>query len=204
MLLYDAELSGNCWKVRQLFGHLGIEYDREAVDVLDRSTRGTQLGALNPALRVPTLVLDDGVVLAESDAILLRFAEGTHYLPSDQIERGEVLRWMFFEQANHQPYLAMAWFLVRVLPGEPDATVLGFLHLMGGLALDAMEQHLATGERDFFVGAEYSVADIALFPYVARCEEAGFDLNGRPALQAWLARVAQQPGHVSPVTRTSA
>jgi glutathione S-transferase len=81
MLLYNSQVSGNCYKVRLLFAHLGIEYERHELDVVDRSNRPELLGSLNPGLRVPTLVLDDGRALAESDAILFYFAEGTEYLP---------------------------------------------------------------------------------------------------------------------------
>ena len=84
MLLYNSRVSGNCYKVRLLLAHLGIAYERREVDVVDRSNRVELLGDLNPALRVPTLVLDDGRPLAESNAILFYFAEGTRYLPEDR------------------------------------------------------------------------------------------------------------------------
>src|SRR6186997_1599476 len=98
MLLYDSPVSGNCYKVRLLLAHLGVAYDRRTVDVVDRSNRDELLGELNPALRVPTLVLDDGRALAESGAILWFFGEGTQFVPADRFERGQVLQWMFFEQ----------------------------------------------------------------------------------------------------------
>jgi glutathione S-transferase len=98
VLLYDSGVSGNCYKVRQLFAHLGIEYERREVDVIDRSGRLELLGSLNPALRVPTLVFDDGRSMGESDAIMFYFAEGTPYLPDDRFERAQVLQWLFFEK----------------------------------------------------------------------------------------------------------
>jgi glutathione S-transferase len=98
MLLYNSQVSGNCYKVRLLFAHLGLAYDRREVDVIDRSGRRELLGELNPALRVPTLVLDDGRTLAESNAILCYFAEGTEYLPEDRYERAQTLQWLFFER----------------------------------------------------------------------------------------------------------
>src|ERR1700733_3260454 len=98
MLLYNNTISGNCYKVRLLFAKLGINYERREMDVFDRSDRVEVLGALNPALRVPTLVFDDGRALAESGAILFHFAEGTEYLPTDSFERAQVLQWLFFEQ----------------------------------------------------------------------------------------------------------
>ena len=69
MLLYDSGVSGNCYKVRQLFAHLAIEYERRDVDVIDRSGRLELLGALNPALRVPTIVFDGQAIAAAADLV---------------------------------------------------------------------------------------------------------------------------------------
>ena len=65
----------------------------------------------------------------------------------------------------------------------------------GYVALDAMEGHL--DGRAFFVGEQYSIADIGLYPYTHVAGEGGFDLAGYPAIRGWLERVAAQPGHVS-------
>src|ERR1043165_6061194 len=110
MLLYDSPVSGNCYKVRLLFAHLGIPYERETVDVVERSERPQLLGGLNPALRVPTLILDDGRPLAESNAILWYFGDGTRFVPEDRYERARVLQWMFFEQYDVEPALAVVRF----------------------------------------------------------------------------------------------
>jgi glutathione S-transferase len=197
MLLYNSQVSGNCYKVRLLFAHLGIEYERQELDVVDRSNRPDVLGGLNPALRVPTLVLDDGRSLGESNAILHYFAEGTAYLPEDRFERTEVLQWQFFEQYDHEPNIAVARFWVAVSPDEPPAAELEARHRGGYRALDAMERHLA--DREFLVGDRYSIADISLYAYTHVADEAGFDMSGYPAIAAWLERVAAQPGHV-PIT----
>ena len=103
VLLYDNEFSGNCYKVRLLFNLLGVEHERREVSVVDRSNRVETLGGLSPALTLPTVVLEDGRPLAESNAILCYFAEGTEYLPDDAYERAQVLQWMFFEQYKHEP-----------------------------------------------------------------------------------------------------
>jgi glutathione S-transferase len=87
MLLYDSAVSGNCYKVRLLLAQLSLSYERREVDVIERSNRLELLGELNPALRVPTLVLDDGRSLAESNAILWHFARGTSYLPDDPFDQ---------------------------------------------------------------------------------------------------------------------
>ncbi|HXV57949.1 MAG TPA: glutathione S-transferase family protein [Gaiellaceae bacterium] len=193
MLLYDSRVSGNCYKVRLLFAHLGLEYERHELDVVDRSNRGEMLGDLNPALRVPTLVLDDGRALGESGAILWYFGEGTDYVPEDRYERAKTLQWMFFEQYSHEPYVAVARFwLTKAIQVEPD--VLAERQRIGYLALDALERGL--GEGDFLVGGRYSIADIALYAYTHVAHEGGFDLAGYPRIRAWLERVAAQPGHV--------
>src|SRR4051812_2301311 len=150
MLLYNSPVSGNCFKVRLLLAHLGIDYEVRDLDVVDRSDRKEKIGELNPALRVPTLVLEDGRPLAESDAILFYLAEGTPYLPEDRYERGQVLQWMFFEQYQHEPNIAVVRFWVgwskdRVSDEEIEAK-----RAAGYVTLDTMERHLEANE--FFVG----------------------------------------------------
>ena len=193
MLLYESPLSGNCWKVRQVFAHLGIEYERREMSVIDRSDRRAVIGELNPGLRVPTLVLDDGRSLAESNAVTFYFAEGTPYLPEDRFERAQVLQWQFFEQYSHEPYIAVArfWAIADITPAdsEREAKMRG-----GTAALRAMEGHLAG--RDFLVGERYTIADIALYAYTHVAPEGGFELEPYPAIRAWLERVAAQPGHI--------
>jgi glutathione S-transferase len=194
MLLYDSQVSGNCYKVRLLLAHLGLSYDRREVDVVERSGRLELLGGLNPGLRVPTMVLDDGRSLGESDAILWFFAQGTRYLPEDQFERGQVLQWMFFEQYSHEPNIAVLRFwseFARVKPA--DAEVEAKLKA-GYAALDAMERHLSG--REFFVAERYTIADIALYAYTHVAHEGGFDLSRHRHIREWLARVAGQPGHI--------
>src|SRR5690242_9861787 len=110
MLLYDSPISGNCYKVRLLLAHRGLRAERRTLDVVDRSNRREVLGDLNPALRVPTLVLDDGRPLAESNAIAWYLAEGTDWIPADPYERAQVLQWLFFEQYSHEPYIAVVRF----------------------------------------------------------------------------------------------
>jgi glutathione S-transferase len=193
VLLYDSGVSGNCYKVRQVFAHLGIEYERREVSVIDRSDRLELLGALNPALRVPTLVFEDGRSMGESDAIMFYFAEGTPYLPDDRWERAQVLQWLFFEQYSHEPNIAVArfWAIADITPSEADreAKMRG-----GSAALNAMERHL--GQRQYLAGDRYTIADTALYAYTHVAPEGGFDLAGYPAINAWLDRVAAQPGHI--------
>jgi glutathione S-transferase len=195
LLLYDSQVSGNCYKVRLLLAHLGIAYERRELSVVDRSNRSEVLGDLNPAQRVPTLVLDDGRALGESGAILWYFAEGTEFVPEDRYERAQMLQWMFFEQYDHEPALAVVRFWVAY-SGRPGAFTdrLEERMAVGYRALDAMERHLDS--REFFVGDRLSLADIALYAYTHVAPEGGFELDSYPAIGAWLHRVAAKPGHV--------
>ena len=194
VVLYDSAVSGNCYKVRLLFALLGVEYERREVSVVDKSDREEVLGALNPGLRVPTVVLDDGRPLGESGAILWYFADGTQYVPSEGYDRARALQWMFFEQYSHEPNIAVArhWVLHDMAPSEDALEE----RLRGGyVALDALERGLSDG-RDFLADG-FSVADIALYAYTHVAHEGGFDLSGYSHIRAWIERVAAQPGYVS-------
>jgi glutathione S-transferase len=194
MLLYDSAVSGNAYKVRLLLAHLGLDYDRIELSVTDRSNRPDVLGDKNPALRIPVLQFDDGTTLAESNAILCYLAEGTEYLPADRLERARVLQWMFFEQYDHEPNIAVARFLMHYAD-DADPAVVAAKQDGGRRALAAMERRLH--EHDFLVGDAYSVADIALYAYTHVAHEAGLDLAEYPGVARWAGRVARQPGHVT-------
>ncbi|MDQ6775641.1 MAG: glutathione S-transferase family protein [Actinomycetota bacterium] len=187
-------MSGNCYKVRLLLAHLGRDYERRELDVVDRSNRAEILGELNPALRVPTLVFDDGRSLGESNAIIFYLAEGTEYLPEDPFERAQVLQWQFFEQYSHEPYIAVLRFWLHVAEMTPSPEEVEAKRRGGEVALAALEHHLES--RSFLVGERYTIADIALYAYTHVADEAGLDLERFPAIRAWLDRVRQQPAHV--------
>ena len=195
MLLYDSPVSGNCYKVRLLLTLLGIAFERRTVDVVDRSNRPELLGDLNPALRVPTLMLDDGRPLAESGAILWYFGEGTRFVPDDPYERAQVLQWMFFEQYELEPSIAVVRFWVAY-SGRPDLFTdrLEERTKAGHRALAALDRHLEG--RQYVVGDFYSLADLALYAYTHVAPEGGFDLEPHPAVRTWLDRVAAEPGHI--------
>jgi glutathione S-transferase len=197
VLLYDNPVSGNCYKVRLILGLLGIEFERRELSVVDHSDRAGVLGGLSPSLNVPTVVLEDGRPLAESNAILWYFADGTRYLPDDPYERAQVLQWMFFEQYKHEPGIAVVRFWVAYSQDPPPAADIEARRAAGRAALDAMERYL--GDHEYLVGARFTIADIALYAYTHVAPEGGFDLAPYPALRGWLERVAAQPGIV-PIT----
>ena len=194
MLLYDNPISGNCYKVRLLLAQLGVEYERRELSVFDRSDRAEVLGELNPGLRVPTLVLDDGRSLGESGAILLYLADGTEYIPADRFARAQMLQWMFFEQYSFEPNIAVVRFWAEA-GIDPTPEELASKRAAGIAALEAMDRHL-TG-RTFLVAEQYSLADIALYGYAHVAHQGGFHLDPYPAIRAWLDRVAAQPGHIT-------
>ena len=193
VLLYDNPVSGNCYKVRLLLTLLGIEFERRELSVVDYSERLETLGGLSPTLNLPTAVLEDGRPLAESNAILWYFADGSRYLPDDAYERAQVLQWMFFEQYKHEPGIAVPRFWDTI--ATDDLTPPGDLEVRrasGREALKAMERHLR--DREYVVGERFTIADIALYAYTHVAPEGGFDLEPLPAVRAWLGRVAAQPG----------
>jgi len=193
VLLYDNAISGNCYKVRLLLAQLGIGVERQQLSVTDRSDRARILGKLNPALRVPTLVLDDGRPLAESNAILCYLARGTGMLSEEPYELAQTLQWLFFEQYSHEPNIAVVrcWAHAGIEPSnaEREGKVQG-----GKAALAAMEHHLLT--REFFVAGRYTIADIALYAYTHIAPQGEFSLETYPAIREWLERVASQAGHI--------
>ncbi len=190
--LFDYSDSGNGYKVRLLLHQLERPFELVEVDILKGESRTPAFLARNPNGRIPTLELDSGEFLPESNAILFYLAGGTPYLPDDRLGQARVLQWMFFEQYNHEPNIATSRFWLRHT--EIDAarrTALEQKHTLGHAALGVMEQHL--GAHTFFVAERYTIADIALFAYTHVADEGGFDLAGYPHVRRWLDRVRAQP-----------
>jgi glutathione S-transferase len=197
--LFDYLSSGNGYKVRLLLTQLGVPFERVELDILTGETRTADFLAKNPNGRIPTLEIEPGVFLPESNAICWYLAEGTPFLPSERLARAQVLQWMFFEQYSHEPNIATVRFWVTHDQLTPERqALLETKRGLGYAALDVMERHLAA--HAFFVAERYSIADIALYAYTHVAEEGGFDLGRFSAVRAWLRRVAEQPGHI-PITR---
>ena len=196
--LYDFHESGNGYKVRLLLSQLELPYERVELDILKGETRRPDFLGKNPNGRIPVLELEDGTCLCESNAILWYLAEGTRFLPEPRLERAQALQWMFFEQYSHEPYIAVVRFWhFAGLAADKQAEIPERME-RGYQALGVMERHLE--ERSFIVADRYSIADIALYAYTHVAEEGHFELSRFPAVAAWLARVAAQPGHI-PITQ---
>lgn len=193
--LYDFLPSGNGYKVRLLLTQLEIPFERVEINILKGESRTPEFLDKNPNGRIPVLEMPSGQLLAESNAILVYLAEGTQYLPDERLERAQVLQWLFFEQYSHEPNIATSRFWISIL-GKADEyqEALTKKHEFGYAALKVMETHL--GDRPFFVGERYTIADIGLFAYTHVAHEGGFDLTAFPATQAWLERVKAQPKYI--------
>jgi glutathione S-transferase len=194
--LYSMQDSGNCYKVRLLAALLGLPLRLVDTDSRDGTTRKPEFLAINPNGKVPALILPDGRLLAESNAMLLHLAEGTPFLPKDSYERALCYQWLFFEQYSHEPYIAVVRSWCYLIPGgrETHAEQIPELRARGYKALDVMETRL--GKHDWLVGSAYSVADIALYAYTHVAHQGDFDLARYPGISAWLKRIAGRPGHV--------
>lgn len=198
LTLHQMQESGNCYKVRLAARQLGIPLRLKEYPFGAGKTRTPEFLAKNPNGRVPMLELEDGRYLPESGAILFYLAEGSRLLPSDKLGRAQALQWMFFEQYEHEPYVAVAR---RWLKFETKEALVAKQHLVpewhakGNAALGVMEHHLA--KHDWFAGGQYSIADIALYGYTHAAEDGGFDLARYPAISSWLKRVAAQPNYIT-------
>jgi glutathione S-transferase len=200
--LHDNLSSGNGYKARLLLAQLGIPFERIEYDITAGETRAPEfLENINANGRIPVLETEAGEFLPESNAILFYLAEGTAFLPDDRMQKARALQWMFFEQYSHEPNIAVAraWLHVfDIKMTEERRRALETKQKLGYDALGVMEKHLK--DNYFFVGDRYSIADIALYAYTHVAGEGGFELDGYPAILAWLDRVSSQPGHI-PITQ---
>ena len=201
LVLHEYALSGNCYKIRLTASLLGIPLERREYDILKAETRTPEfLTRVNANGRIP--VLQDGALfLPESNAACVYLADDTALIPEGRFERADMLRWMFWEQYNHEPNVATLRFWVAFVGeaelNEAQRAQLPIKRAAGEAALALMDEHLE--RRAYFVGNRLSLADIALYAYTHVAEEGGFRLGDYPHVQAWLARVAAEPGYI-PIT----
>lgn len=196
--LYDYLPSQNGYKIRMLLALLGLEYEQHIVEIFQGESHTETFLTRNPGGTVPVLEVAPGEFLAESNAILFYLSQGTAFLPADSLTVARIVQWFCFEQNQLEPSVGSLryWTLTgKLARRHPDTVAL--LRGKGERALGALERGL-TG-RDFLVDNRYSVADIALFAYTHLAEDGGFDLAAFPAVQAWIARIRNHPGHLDTV-----
>jgi glutathione S-transferase len=203
LTLHEDARSGNCYKIRLTAALLGVPLERKHYDIMAGETRTPEfLAEVNANGRIPVLQVGAGKsarFLPESNAACWFLAEGSALIPADRWDQADMLRWMFWEQYNHEPTIATLRFWLYFI-GEANLTEVQRVQLpgkrvAGEAALALMDEHLAA--RAFFVGDRLSLADIALYAYTHVAEEGGFALADFPAVEAWLKRVAAEPGHLA-------
>ncbi len=194
--LYSMQRSGNSYKARLVLAQLGIPHRLVEVDILKGESHTPEFLAKNPNGQVPLLEVTPDRFIAESNAILWYIAGGTPLAPEDRIDRADALQWMFFEQHSLEPNLGAAYFWLTLVKGGRDLQQHALEDWMeeGHRALGVMEKHL--GQHDYFAAGHYTIADIALYAYTHVAHQCDYDLGAFPAIRAWLARVASEPGHV--------
>lgn len=195
MIIYGDVGSGNCYKIKLLLSLLNIKHRWVHIDILKKDTQTADFLLLNPNGKIPVLVLDDGRVLSESNAILGYLAEGTEFIATDSYTKAKMYQWMFFEQYSHEPFIAVARFINKYL-GLPPERIEEYHNLQpkGHKALSIMDKALV--EHDYFIGNQLTIADIALYAYTHVAEEGGFDLELYPNIQAWCQRIRKYSGYV--------
>ncbi|MDO6680495.1 glutathione S-transferase family protein [Shewanella sp. 4_MG-2023] len=188
--------SGNYYKIKLTLALLNIDYQWQDVDIMAGGSQTKAFLAKNPNGKLPIIELDDGRVLAESNAIIGYLAAGSRLIPDDKFNNALMYQWLFFEQYSHEPCIAVARF-IKLYQGMPVERQAEFdnLQIQGGKVLKLIDNQLAG--QAFMLGELFSLADIALYAYTHVAHEGGFDLSVYPNFQQWLANVESQAGFVS-------
>jgi glutathione S-transferase len=189
--LYDYLPSQNGYKIRLLLEQLGQPYRTELVSIFEGEGQRPEYLAINPTGAVPAIRLEDGRVLAESNAILSYLAEGSRYYPDDRYTRARIQQWMSFEADYVQATIGSLRHWVMTGKARPEQ-LLASKYAGGVKALKILDQQFA--RRPFIIGDDYTIADISLFAYAHRAPEVGIALADYPYFQRWVERVRQQPG----------
>lgn len=192
MKIYGDIQSGNCYKVKLLCSLLGIEHEWVHVNILAGESLTEAFIAKNPTGKIPLLELDDGRFLSESNAILNYLAYDTELMPTEAFQIAKVQQWQFFEQYNHEPFIAVARFIAKFL-GLPDDRRAEYESKQKGghRALAIMNARLQISS--YLVGDFLTTADISLYGYTHVADEGGFDLSLYPAIEAWIERISLHP-----------
>lgn len=197
LTLYSMPSSGNSYKARLLLSFLGLPYKHVGMEYLTPELDAAHAAGTLPLGKLPTLELEDGTRLPESNAILCYLADGTDWLPHDALARAQVLAWMFWEQNQHEGVIAVR---AAILHYENRAHLrtperLSELLDRGQMLLGTMEKRLS--RSDWLTDAGPTVADISLYAYTHTAETlGGFDLSPFPGVNAWLGRIASMPNYV--------
>lgn len=192
MKIHHHPLSGHCHRVVLFASLLGVAHELVEVDLKSGAHKTPAFLALNPFGQVPVLE-DDGIAIADSNAILVYLAKKagrTDWLPEDARGAATVQRWLSVA-AGEIAYGPAAARLVTVFGAGFNADeVIARAHVI----LDKLERHLAT--RDWLVADHPTIADVAIYSYVARAPEGNVDLSAYRAVRGFLDRLESLPGFV--------
>jgi len=191
MKLYDYGPSQNAWKARALLQHLGIAYESVPVEIFRGESHSPEFLVKNPAGAVPVLEPSPGVYISESNAILCFLAEGTRFFATERLQRAKTLQWLFFEQSYVEPTIGSLRYWRLTGKYEKRKAEAPARERMARGALEALNRELA---RRSYLAGDYSIADIAVFAYAHRVEDAGFDLSPYPHFRCWIQHIEKEHG----------
>ena len=191
MKLYDYAPSQNAWKVRTLLQHLGIAYESVPVEIFRGESHSPDFLVKNPAGAVPVLEPSPGVYISESNAILCFLAEETRFFATERLQRAKILQWLFFEQSYVEPTIGSLRYWRLTGKYEKRKAEAPARERMARGALEALNRELA---RRSYLAGHYSIADIAVFAYAHRAEDAGFDLSPYPHFRRWIQHIEKEQG----------
>ena len=198
LILHEYSMSGNCYKVRLTAACVGTHIERREYDIMKGETRTAQfLRDVNSNGRIPVLQVDQRFI-PESNAACYYIADGSNLIPTERFDHADMLRWMFWEQYNHEPNVATLRFW-KDWVGFENLTEAQKLQIplkreAGEAALKLMDEHLKA--RDWFVAGHMTLADICLFAYTHVADAGGFELNRYPKVINWMERVKGQPHYI--------
>jgi len=186
--LYTAA-TPNGWKVSIALEEMGLPYVVRVIDFAANEQKADWYVKLNPNGRIPTLI-DDGFALFESGAILIYLAEKTgKFLPRDTQSRSRVMQWLMFQMSAIGPMMGQANVFLRYFPEKIQPAIDRYQREVTRL-FGVLDRQLAAHE---YVVGDYSIADMALWPWVSGYEWSGVSVEEFSHLQRWLAKVAERP-----------
>ena len=191
MKIYGDEQSGNCLKVKYVADKLGLDYDWVPIDIMKGESRTESFLSVNAYGQVPVVVWDDGRTLAQSNAIIRYLSQGSSLLPEDTFKQAQIDQWLFWEQYNHEPYVAVCRFHMHYKK-QPKETREPWRVERGEQALDTMEHQLTN--QQWVASDDFSIADVSLLAYSRVADEGGFDLTSRPQVERWIKACENQLG----------
>lgn len=191
--LYGHELSGNSYKAKLMLSLLDLNYDWIQVDLLKGAHRQPEFVTLNPFGQVPVLV-DGDMILADAQAILVYLAQrygGESWLPLDAESISRVVRWLSTTagEVRQGPESARLYYLFNATNINLEQAT-----QKSEFILTQLNQHLA--QREWLECGHPTIADVAVFPYIALAHDGKIDLSSYLSVLEWLERVKHLPGFI--------